>query len=134
MADEGFGTTITFQSGFFAEITNVDWDGIKRGSIPTSHMTTTEGWMTFQPSDLKDAGELSVEIAFAPQTTIITAITAAAETVTVTLPIPAGQSVASTWACSGFMTDFKFKSPMDGKMMADVKLKFSGKPTITAGH
>jgi hypothetical protein len=131
MADEGFGTTITFQSGFFAQITNVGWDGIERGDIDTSHMTTTEGWMTFIPSDLKNAGELTVEISFDPDDA--PPITAAPETITVTHPIPAGGNTAATWACSGYMKSFGNAIPHDGKMTGTAVLKFSGKPTFTAG-
>lgn len=131
MADEGFGTTITFQSGFCAEILDVSWDGIERNAIDTSHMTTVDGWMTFLLSDLKDPGELTVELQFDPDES--PPITAAAETVTVTFPIPAGGSVAATWACSGGLTSMGIAVPHNDKMTASCKLKFSGAPTFTPG-
>lgn len=131
MADEGFGTTITFQSGFCAEVLEVSWDGIERNAIDTTHMTTTEGWMTFLPSDLQDPGELTVELQFDPDES--PPIEAAAETVTVTFPIPAGGSVAATWACSGFLTGMSAAVPHNDKMTASVTIKFSGEPTFTPG-
>ena len=131
MADEGFGTTITFQTGFFAEIMSVGWDGLERGDIETSHMTTSSGWRTFQPSDLKNPGELTVEISFDPDEA--PPITAAAETVTVTFPIPTGGNTAATWACSGYMKSMSNAVPFDGKMTATCVIKFSGVPTFTPG-
>jgi hypothetical protein len=131
MADEGYGTTITWESGFCAQILSANWDGISRAAIPTSHTTTTEGWMTFQPSDLQDPGSLTVELQFDPDDA--PPIEEAAETVTVTFPIPAGGSVAATWACSGFLTEFGNQVPYNDKMTATAVIKFSGEPTFTPG-
>ena len=39
----GTGVAITFDTGFFAEITNIAWSGISRESIDTSHMATPTG-------------------------------------------------------------------------------------------
>lgn len=133
MADTGFGTTITFQSGWFASVTSAQWGGIKRESIDTTHMASTSGWATFMPSDIKDAGELTVEMLFDADTTFITPIGAAAESVTFTFPIETGHSTAATWACSGFLTSFEIGVPMDDKMTSTAKIKFSGVPTLTAG-
>jgi hypothetical protein len=131
MADDGYSTTVTFSSGFCAEVLDVGWDGMSREAIDTTHMTTTNGWMTFLPSDLKDAGELSVSLQFAPNTA--PPITGAAETVTVTFPLPAGGSTRATWACSGFMTGMGVAVPNGDKMTADATIKFSGEPTFTPG-
>jgi hypothetical protein len=43
MADQGFGASITFASGFHAQITGVDWSGITRAALNTTHMGTTSG-------------------------------------------------------------------------------------------
>lgn len=131
--DVGFGTTITFASGFMAKITSVSWGGIAREPKETSHMTSTNGWRTFIPSDLKDPGELTVELQFDKNAATKTNIGGAAETITVTFPVPAGGSTAATWACSGFMTSFEMADPMDDVMTATAGLKFSGEPTFTDG-
>ena len=125
MADEGFGTTVTFDSGFFAEILNVGWDGIERGAVDTTHMLTTDGWMTFEPSDLKNPGELSVELQFNPDDE--PPIDGPAETVTVTFPNSA------TWACEGFLTGAGVAVPYNDKMIGNFTIKFSGEPTFTPG-
>lgn len=134
MADVGFGTSVTFQSGFFAEIISVAWSGITRESIDTTHMATANATMTFMPSDIYNPGELTIEMAMdvaaldAPPP-----VTAAAETVTVTYPIQAGDSVAPAWACSGFMTGFDVDIPMEDRITATATIKLSGDFTVTVG-
>lgn len=136
MADQGFGTTITFQSGLFGEVKAANFSGLTRDELDTTHMTTTNGWMTFIPSDLKNAGEVSVEIHWHPHTkmaAIKTAMTAAAETITITAPVPTGGSSGATFACSGFMKSCDMGLPHDGLMTSTCVLKFTGEPTMTAG-
>lgn len=134
--DQATGISITFDSGFFAMITDVSWDGISRGSIETTHSETspTNGavWRTFQPSELIDAGSLQVEIQFEKNTT--PPWDAAAETCTVTFPQASVETgSAATWAASAFMTDFSYNAnPLsDDLMSATCTLKFSGAITIT---
>jgi len=122
-ADVGTGTTITFASGFFAEITNVAGPNMTRGNIDTSHMGTTGG-KTFKPTDLYDLGEVTVDLAFIPGTT--PPIDDAAETVTITWPD------GSTWAFSGFMTGASPTAPLEDKMTLSATLKASGDITIVA--
>ena len=130
--DEGFGTTITFQSGFFTGLLrSVDVDGIERTALETSHNTTTNGWRTFRPSDLKDAGELTVGILFEPDADWKTALGAAAETVTITFPVPAGLTTGAKIAASGFLRSFTLTDPYDDMMTATAVIKFSGEPTLT---
>ena len=127
-ADVGFGTAITFQSGFFAEIISVAWGGISRESVETTNMATTNATKTFMPSDIYDPGELTVEMAM--DTDALDApppITAAAETVTVTFPD------TSSWACSGFMTGFDVDIPMEDRITGTATLKLSGDFTVVTG-
>jgi hypothetical protein len=130
----GYGLSITFSSGFFAYITNVDWDGINRPAIDTSNnsISTAAPFRTFIPAGLIDTGSISVELLFDANADLNTPIKAAATTVTVTFP-KFGFTTAPTWAASGFMTDFKIGAPMDDKMTASATIKFSGAITVTAG-
>lgn len=130
-ADQGFGLSITFSSGFMALIRSASWSGIAREPLDTTHMGSTNGAMTFIPSDLENAGELTVELLFDPDDG--PPITGAAETITVTFPIPAGGSTAATWACSGFLTSFEMTAPHDNLMTATATIKFSGEITFTDG-
>ena len=129
MADDGFGTSITFESGFFAEITNVDWSGLSREDMDISHMGLAAPWMEFQPTDLIDPGELGVELSFDPDDE--PPISEVAENCTVTWPLPAGQSNPATWVCSAYLKNYQAGAPYRGKMTATATLKFSGEITFT---
>lgn len=129
MADVTTGASITFSSGFFAEITNIGHSGINRGSVDVTHMGTTDA-REFMPTDLYDAGELSVELQFDPDSS--PPIDQAAETVTVTFPTPSGGVSGATWAADGFMTDFEYTGPLEDKMTATATIKFTGTITYTA--
>ena len=130
MALELHGTTITFQSGFFAEIQSVSVDGMSRAAHDKSH-TGTDRWRTFFFSRLTDPGGLSVGIRYDPDTT--PPINEAAETITITFPVPDGRDNGATIRCSGGMTEFSISGGApDGMLEASCTLKFSGEPIFTA--
>lgn len=132
--DVGFGTTITFSSGFMAKITNVAISGISRNAHDSSNMASTNGWRTFVPGDLKSPGTVAVDLLFDKNNAgLKTNIAGAAETITITFPTHAGGSSGGSWAASGFMTSFEIGVPMDGMMTAKANLQFSGEPTGTDG-
>jgi len=118
------GITITFDSGFLAEILEVTGPGMSRESIPTSHMGTTLDH-TFTPAKLVDNGELSVNIAFDPSET--PPIHENAETITITYP----DSGSSAWAFTGFMTGFEPSAPLEERMTGACTLKASGAVSIS---
>lgn len=128
--DIGTGTSITFASGFFARILNIDFDEFQRAALETSHMgiaapsAGTFGNKTFIPGDLSDPGGIDVEIHLNPDT--IPPIDSAAGAFTITF------ASGATWAGTGFMTGFKPTVPLEGVMTAKCKLKFTGAVTRTA--
>lgn len=124
MATVGTGTSVSFATGFFAEIIDISWSGVSREVIETTHMGTTTA-RTYTPGDLYDPGEAQVQIAFAPGTAPPWGD--AAETVTVTWP----DAGAATWAASGFMSDFEGGAAIEERMTATATLKFSGSITVT---
>lgn len=125
MARTGYGITVTFASGFMAEIIGTTPNAITRESIDTTHTTTPDGAMTFIPSDLIDYGELECELNFDESET--PPIDSPAEPVTINFPSGA------SWAFSGFLTNYAPEAPIDDRMTASVTLKASGKITITGG-
>ena len=130
MADVGTGITIAFAtSGWTGELLNVDGPGMTRASVDTSHMGTTNS-MTFMPGDLVDRGEIGLEFAFDPDDD--PPVDGAAETVTITWPIPAGLSNGATWVGSAFWTAYSPTGSMEERMTASATLKVSGDVTITA--
>lgn len=125
-----YGTSITFQTGWFAYITSVNASGRHRDPLETTNMASTSGWATFIPSKIQEAGELKVGFIYDPDKT--PPVDQAAETVTLTFPVPTGKTNPATFACSGFMTDFDFTGEVKGLFTANATLKFSGQPTYTA--
>lgn len=116
----GHGTTITFSSGFLAEILSLQWTGIERMSVPTTHFGTTGG-KTFVPADLTDPGELVVEMHH--DATATPPLTGVAETVTITWPTGAP---AETHACSGFLSGYEINAADEEKVRATSRLKLTG--------
>lgn len=123
MADTGFGASITFQTGFFAQFRVIEDVGSMREAIETTHNASTNGWATFIPSDIKKMKAVRIQMLFDPDTE--PPIDAAAETVTITFP------GGATLACSGFMTDAGASIPYDDLMTMEVELQLSGEPTWT---
>jgi len=122
MATIGTGTTVTFQSGLFAEIIELEWSGATREVYETSNFATTGG-MTYEAAALYDPGEISVRYAFDPEISPITALTAVAETVTVTF---ADDAPASTIAASGTMREITVSVPLEDRVTANAVIKLSG--------
>ena len=121
--DLGHGTAISFQSGFLAKLISVAWGGMERAAVETTVLDTSGG-KTFIPGDNYDPGELTVEMQFDTDSAWLTALTAAAETVTITWPD------AETAAASGFVTGFEISNVTnEGVMTATVTIKLTG--TIT---
>lgn len=136
MADQGFGVNIAFQSGYFAQVLNIQFSGMERVPLETTHTLSTEGWKTYIPSDLKDAGEAQITLRWHPHTKIaaaLAALTAAPETITITFPVPEGGTSGAVFQCSGFLTKRESDTPYDAIMGATETIKFTGKPTMTAG-
>lgn len=135
--DIGTGTTIGFgTSGFSLELLDVDGPGLSREFVETSHMGTAApgagqmGNKTFLPKRQVDPGELTFECHLDPD--VIPPIHAAAETITITFPLPAGGATAATWACSGFITSYEPSDPMEDKMTVSITVKLTGPITVTA--
>ncbi len=132
MADVGTGTTIVFgTSSFTAEILSVNGNDISREDVPTTHMGTTN-YHTFMPSKLVDGGSIEMEIAFDPDSQ--PPITAAAETITITFPLPSGQSTAANLAFSGYVNSWSWSDPLEERMTANITIKVDGEsePAWTA--
>jgi hypothetical protein len=102
---------------------------MKRGEVDVTHMASPDGWKEFDPSALIDAGGLDIELHFDPDAE--PPIDQPKGAITVTFPVPDGSTNGAVWACDGFMTEFEMDGELDGKLVASVKAKFSGKPTYT---
>ena len=130
-----FGITITYGSSFLAKILDVAWDGYERGVVDTTHNTSTNGYMTKIPEDIKDPGRLTVTLQFDKNAATKTNLaTTTLETITVNYPTPSGGSSGGNWACSGFLQAFSWRGSIRGPLaQATAVLEFSGEPTFTDG-
>jgi hypothetical protein len=121
----GFGITVEFASGFFAEILDVTLPEQVREAIETTHTVTPNGDATFIPSEIVDNGELQLDIAFHPDKTV--PIHEPAEPVRINFPS------GTKWDFDGFMTSHAPTAPIDDRMTATVAVKVTGGITITPG-
>ena len=129
MSDTGTGTTIVFgTSAFTAELLSVTSGGVSRGSYDTTHMGTT-GSMTKSPLALVDEGTVDIEFNYDPDEQ--PPISGVTETVTITFPIPAGDSAGATLVGSGFITDFSWSAELEEKMTASATLTWAAAPAWT---
>lgn len=125
MADTGTGATIVFgTSAFTAEIMSMSGNDISRADIDDTHLTTT-GYRTYIPSDLLEGGTVEFEFAFDPDSQ--PPIDGAAETITITFPIPAGDSSGATLAFTGYINNWSWSVPLEEKMTGSATIKVDGK-------
>lgn len=131
----GTGASISFgTSSWTAEVVDIQWSGISREAIETSHLATAApganefGNRTFIPGNLSDPGEMTIQYHMNPDTE--PPIDQPAETITLSV---GDSATPATWACSGFVTSVDNSIPLDDKMVGTMTVKFSGNVTQTAG-
>lgn len=122
MADTGFGITLTFASGFAAEIIDCTPPEMTRDEIETTHTATPNGAKTYIMSDLIDYGECSVDLNF--DETEEPPIDQDFEACVLTF------GSGTTWSFSGALKSYAPTAPIDDRMTATAVLKVSGGITI----
>lgn len=120
---EPVGLSISFSTGFLAEITDIGLD-LSVDDIDVSHFGSSD-YKEYIPAALQEPGELSVTIHFDPSTE--PPIGNTPETVTITFPDSAG----SSWSFSGYMKSFSFKGAIGDVMTADCVIKATGEITFS---
>jgi len=116
-AKNGTGTTITWETGFLAEVIDLTPPGATREMIKTSHMETLRAH-TYIVGQLIDWGEMVVEVAFDP------GLTPPIESVfsTAIVNFPDGE----IWTMCAAMSGYTPRAPMEERMTATCTLKISG--------
>jgi len=128
--DVGTGTTIAFgTSSFSAEVLSLNGNDITRPDVDVTHMGSTN-YMEFQPGDLADGGSIEMEIGFDPDAQ--PPVTAAAETITITFPIPSGGLGGATFIFTGYVSTWSWTAPLEEVMTASITIKVDGKGTDPA--
>jgi len=126
------GATITFGTSSFTAniIDTIDWSGIERAVIETTHFGSTlpssarqVGGRTFIPGKLVDPGELTLQIQYDPTLDLPLGSGDVAETITLT---PPSGMASNPITGSGFMRSARIGLPLEGLATATVVVKFTG--------
>lgn len=131
MPDTGNLASITFgTSGFTASLTSIKPGAIKRPRINTSHLSTTSAsGEQYIPGDLPDYDESEIEGQYNPNDQ--PPFNGAAETITITFPVPSGLSTGATLAGSGFVTEFAIGALKNNELMTfSAKISWATLPTF----
>jgi hypothetical protein len=125
MADTGTGVTISFAtSGFTAQLTGaVESDGVERQAIDVTHHASAT-YMQYIPAKLIELGEVTFEFLFNPDSQ--PPIGGATETITITFPLPAGQSTPADLEFDGFLTAWTWGAPLEEAMTGEGTIKLAG--------
>lgn len=126
---QGHGVAITFASGFFAWITDVNPASMRREALETTNSATTTA-RTFTPEKLVNYGDLRVTMQY--DASKDPPIESAAEAITITFPMAEGATTAATWTGTGFMTAYEPTVPINGIMTATATIKWTGAVTTNA--
>lgn len=125
MADVGTATTIVFgTSAFTAAVVSLNGSDITREDVDVTNMASTS-YMEFQPAELADGGTIEMEIHFDPDAQ--PPILGAAETITITFPIPAGGISGATFIFTGYVNSWSWEAPLEEVMTAEITIKVDGK-------
>lgn len=125
---QGHSISISFETGFFAWIIDVQPAKMSRAALETTNSATTTQ-RTYRPEQLYTNGEMSVALQFNAATT--PPIGSAASTCTITFPMAQGAVSATTWAGSAFLTRYEPQVPINGIMTANCVVQWAGAITIT---
>ena len=124
---QAYGTTIQIgidDVSFIAQVIGVTPPSASRESIDMTHIGTEDAKI-FEPADLVDWGEMSVEVIFDPAT--VPEIAGTTQYVIITYPD------ATLFGFNAFVTGFEPSVPMDDKATATITMKVSGAAEVLVG-
>ncbi|MBE3101477.1 MAG: hypothetical protein IMZ47_04310, partial [Firmicutes bacterium] len=107
----GWGSALAIGGTDIGNITSISKDGPKRASLDVSTMDSSNTWSEFIPG-MKDAGQLTIGLMYDGTTVsqiLHAQMTATASTMLITF------SDASTYQCSGILTDLGEEVPYEDK-------------------
>ena len=125
MSEIGHGTSMTFGT-FVAEINNLGGPSIAQDSVETTHLGTVGRWREFC-FGLKDAGEVTLDVNFSPDTDVPLG---EQSTLEISWSLPEGQATNATWSADAFLTGYEPDAVVDDRLSASVTFKLSGAITF----
>ncbi len=129
--DVGTGSSITFQTGLFAEIINMDIDGVEVPVIDAKHMAGSDTAKKIF-GRLLEPPQLTVEVNLNTDKDWKAVLKAVPETITITFPTPAGGSSGATWVFTGKAVSFSANVPVEDKMTGTYVIQATTLPVFTA--
>ena len=129
--DVGTGSTITFQTGLFAEITSLAVNG-SEVPVRDAPFMGGAGLHKLVIGRLQRPPQLVVGVNLNADKDWKAVIAAAAETVTLTFPTPSGGSAGATWVVTGKVVSFEADIPVDDVMTGTFTIQATTLPVITA--
>ena len=118
-----YGVTVTFNGTLIGELVDIAQSGMSAGVVDNTHQTTANGWKTHDISGFVEPGEYSLTILFDGT---LPAIGTVGDLVVAWTPL----SKTWTWVKAIF-TSFDPTGALGQEMVASVKFKLSGKPTVS---
>ena len=130
IALEGTGATIQFAtSGFAADLITLTLPEYTRETIDTTHLGTT-GAKTSKPAKLHMVGDIAATFDHDPAE--VNMVKEDPETITITYPLLAGQSVGKKLSFSGYVTSQGGEEmTVDQRMITSITIKPAGTVTET---
>ena len=133
--DVGTGASVTFASGFVARLLSLSLDDAAREAIKTTYMGSTAGddtdnfgGHTYIPGQLSDAGSVTMEIHFNPDT--LPPIGSAAETFSIDFDTYGTDTENTAWDGTGFLTSMDVGVPLEDVMTATITVKLTSTLTL----
>lgn len=133
MAGTGNGATVALSVSTISTcITSVELPNFAVEDLETSCLNTTN-FKTFQPSDLTDAGEITVNFLFNQDTDTLLA-RGVAEIITITWPIhTTGNTTPATFVADGYIREVQLPTLQNGELQeASFVFKLNGEDTEPA--
>lgn len=132
--DIGTGATLTTSgTSWVARINSIDWDGITREHVETSHLGSSEA-RTFMPGDLYDPGTLNMEVQHDPSVLPPGLTSATQQEWSLEFPLndAAGHTTKASMTALASMQDYSISVALEELITASVAMKCSGPITFTS--
>jgi hypothetical protein len=125
-----YGTVLKRGATTIAQVVNIDGPSMKKETIDTTHLTTTNRWRT-HISSLRDGGEVTFELFFDPVDSGHEALEDdfAGDAAPTTFSIVWSDAAPTTWSFAAMVVEISPKAPLGEALKGSYKLKVSGPVT-----
>jgi predicted secreted protein len=127
-AFSGVGTQFKRNSVAVAEVNSITGPGMTRATIDVTSLDSSGGYREFIPG-FRDGGEISLNMNFSLDSYDDLKLDYESETVQ-SYSIVLGDTNATTFSFSGYVTSISLAVPLDDKVTSDVTIKISGTVTL----